>query len=169
MNSITCVIGVSALGLAVATGTAYADSGKTREQVQAQLQAAWMAGDVPVGEGGLTPREMYPGQYPAVQEPPGKTRAQVRAELDAAIRHGDVPLIGLATPREDFPADYPAAPAPAPGMTRQQARAELDAAIRAGIVPPIGLTTPREEFPAHYPMVEPARAMAHSGSTGSAN
>jgi len=64
MNNVTRVIGVCAVDFAVASGAAYADSGKTREQVQAQLVAAWKAGNVPLGEAGMPPPRDVPRTVP---------------------------------------------------------------------------------------------------------
>jgi len=103
MNKVTRVVSISTLALAaLASGAAHADPGKTREQVQAELVAAQKAGDVPVGEDGLTPRERFPWLYPAVgTAEPGKTREQVKAELAAAQQNGDIVMsfAGKTDPR----------------------------------------------------------------------
>jgi len=111
MNKVTRIVSISTLALAaLASGAAHADPGKTREQVQAELVAAQKAGDVPVGEDGLTPRERFPWLYPAVgTAEPGKTREQVKAELAAAQQNGDIVMsFAGKTERELFPGRHPA-------------------------------------------------------------
>jgi len=107
MKIATRMLYVSALVLAAAATAAHADSGKSREQVRAELAAAMQAGTVSVGFQGMTPRELFPDLYPAAPAQPGKSREQVRAELAAALRAGTVSVAfqGM-TPRELFPDLY---------------------------------------------------------------
>lgn len=41
------------------------DTGKSRDQVKAELAEARLQGALPVGEDGLTPRQRHPQLYPA--------------------------------------------------------------------------------------------------------
>ena len=70
----------------------------TRQQVQAELTAAILSGDMDSsGESSLKLNELYPGRYPAKQVQPTITRAQVRAELVAALRTGNYAAPGEAS------------------------------------------------------------------------
>lgn len=65
MNIASRMLRGTTLALVVVSGATQADTGKTREQVRAELEAAQKASDVPVGgESSLTLRELYPGLYP---------------------------------------------------------------------------------------------------------
>lgn len=99
----------------VGMSAAHAD-GKTREQVQQELQAAKAAGQVTFGE------LDYP---PATVQQTSLTRAQVRQELQAAKIAGQVTSAEL---------DYPpkAAVSQAGGKTREQVRQELAEAKASG-------------------------------------
>lgn len=61
----------------------------TRAQVQAELAAAVLSGDMISGENSLKLNELYPGQYPAKQARSTLTRAQVKTELVAALQTGN--------------------------------------------------------------------------------
>lgn len=64
---------------ALAQGSA---TGKTRDQVRAELIEAQRSGNLVVnGETGETARDLRPDLYPTVSGGQGKTRADVRAEL----------------------------------------------------------------------------------------
>lgn len=138
MRIAVAIFRAGALAMTVATVSAYADQGKTREQVQAEMDAALHAGTVVTGFQGLPPRAMNPDLYPAQPVIPGKTRAQVRADLDAALRAGTAVVVagfqGIP-PRVMNPDLYPApAAARAPVKTREQVEADRLAAVRAGLV-----------------------------------
>ncbi|MDR7308190.1 DUF4148 domain-containing protein [Rhodoferax saidenbachensis] len=146
----------ASIALAVAalvTGHAQAaDTGKTREQVRAELAEAQRTGDIAaskdVGFDEFTPstgrklNELNPAAYPAKPAVAGKTREQVRAELAEAQRTGDI-FASKDVGVDEFasgagrklnelnPAAYPAKPAVA-GKTREQVRAELAEAQRTG-------------------------------------
>lgn len=47
--------------------TAHAESGITREQVQAELAEAIRMGDIPISDTGQTPRDINPSAYPREQ------------------------------------------------------------------------------------------------------
>ena len=107
---------VSAIALAAAALTAghavAADpaTGKTREQVRAELAEAQRTGNFIVdGQTGLLARQMFPGQYPAEQTAQGKTRAQVKQELAEAQRTGNIVVDGETglLARQMFPGQYP--------------------------------------------------------------
>ena len=101
-------------------------TGKTREQVRAELAAAKAAGVVTYGE------QEYPVVPPA--SGPSKTREQVRAELAQAK------AAGLVTYGEQ---EYPVTPPSSDsGKTREQVRAELAEAKAAGLV-----TYGEQEYP----------------------
>lgn len=71
------------------------ESTVTRDQVRAELVAAYRAGTLVLnGESGKTAREMFPNHYPAPTVVAGKTREQVRAELVAAYHAGNIVLDG---------------------------------------------------------------------------
>jgi len=67
-------------------------SGKTREQVQAELFDAQRIGDIIVSAVAKPAREVYPGNYPAetnlAKQDGDKTREPVNAELVAAKKAG---------------------------------------------------------------------------------
>ena len=84
-----------ALAATLAGGQAFAadtSTGKTRDQVKAELIEAVRTGNI-VGndESGRMLNEINPGQYPAQAVTQGNTRAEVRAELAEAIRTGNMP------------------------------------------------------------------------------
>ena len=101
--------------------------GKTRDQVQAELQQARANGDVVApeqfsmdmtGHAGATYREIFPARFGVQVVADTKTRADVRAEYAEAVRTGDLPAdawINTATGgvagsklRDVFPGRYPA-------------------------------------------------------------
>ena len=147
---------LSILSLAVAAlaaGNALAgdaSTGKTRDQVRAELAEAQRTGNLFAGKnmgnewtgGGATKlNELYPNQYPAQAVATGKTRDQVRAELAEAQRTGDTFAGknvgnewtggGVTKLNELYPNQYPAQ-AVATGKTRDQVRTELAEAQRSG-------------------------------------
>ena len=69
-----------------------ASTGKTRDQVRAELAEAQRTGDIviKVGSNFVKANELYPNQYPAKPVTEGKTRAQVLTELAEAQRTGDI-------------------------------------------------------------------------------
>jgi hypothetical protein len=114
---------------------AHAQTGKTRDQVQAEFLEAVRSGNIVAnGESGLTLRELYPQRYPAVPAA-GVTRAQVLAEFEQARRSGDILAAGDAglPLNEVNPQAYPPKAA-AHGKTRAQVEAELREALRTGNV-----------------------------------
>jgi Domain of unknown function (DUF4148) len=130
--------------------TAYADTGKTREEVRAETMAAIRSGDSDQGNG-FTARSMAPGMYPAAPAVAGKARAEVEADLAQALRNGDVDEGNGSTARDMSPGLYPAAPLVA-GKSRAEVEAELMEAKRTGTMPAEGriTMTQREEFPQLY-------------------
>jgi uncharacterized protein DUF4148 len=74
MNDVKRIFRVSALTLAVASGSAYADSRKTRGRVVAELFAAKKTGDLPFGEASTALREPFPWLY-SVSEATGVTHS----------------------------------------------------------------------------------------------
>jgi len=166
MKNAIRIAGVSLLALVVASEAAHADAGKSRAQVQAELVAAEKAGELPVGEDSLTPRERFPWLYPApADSAPAKSRAQVQAELAAAENAGDV-VVGEdgLTPRERFPSLYPPAAANGPAVTREQVRADLAAAQKAGEIPQgFAAIAPRDLTPGLLTDSGSAPDLAHSG------
>lgn len=82
---------VSLLLLAALGTSAQAQSGKTREQVRAELAEAIRTGNVLAnGDTGLKLNELYPQRYPHSAAAVVATRAQVKADLAGAVRTGDV-------------------------------------------------------------------------------
>jgi len=69
-------------------------SGKTREQVQAELFDAQRNGDIIMSAAAKPAREIYPGNYPAetnlAKQDGGKTREQGSVELAGAKKAGSV-------------------------------------------------------------------------------
>jgi ABC-type transporter Mla subunit MlaD len=147
----------ASIALAVAallTGHAQAadNSGKTREQVRAELAQAQRTGDVLAGkDAGFDEfnsgafkklNELNPAAYPAKVAEAGKTRAQVLAELAEARRTGDIQA-GKDAGFDEFnsgafkklnelnPTAYPAKVSES-GKTRAQVLAELAEAQRTG-------------------------------------
>lgn len=131
---------IGPLGIALAFAgllgsAAHAQTGSTREQVQAEFAEAVRSGNIVAnGETGLTLRELYPQRYPAAPVA-GITRAQVLAEFEQARRSGDVLAAGEAgLPLKQLnPAAYPSK-AVVHARTRAQVQAELREAIRTGSV-----------------------------------
>lgn len=132
-----------------------------------QIEQARLNGEMLAGESGLTAREQFPGNYPAVAKPQGLSRAQVEAELAAAIASGDVFVGGESGRRanEFMPGYAPNAVANS-GTTREQVRQALMDAIRTGDVVANGESglTRRELSPGLYDMrrVEVAGSPANS-------
>ncbi len=85
---------LTAIAIAISlSGTyagAFAQDGKSRAEVRAELADATRTGDVVTGEFGFPRNQIWPALYPAQHESPGKTREEVRAELDEAGRTGDI-------------------------------------------------------------------------------
>jgi hypothetical protein len=76
-------------GQALAAGTS---TGKTRDQVKAELVEAVRTGNMPANdETGRMLNEVNPSFYPAQAQTQGNTRAEVLAELKEAIRTGNMP------------------------------------------------------------------------------
>lgn len=62
-----------ALGFTLTVQLAFADTGKTRAQVRAELAEAVRLGLVPTTEDSSLPRDLNPSAYPPLPEPMGKT------------------------------------------------------------------------------------------------
>ena len=104
----------------------------TRAQVKKELEVARKAGEVPINEEGMAPRDLNPRAYAAKSEGKPLTRADVKADLKSARNAGDLPTGDTdETPRSIDPSRYPKQPG-SPGLTREQVKAETKAAIRAG-------------------------------------
>ena len=86
---------IALVSATVLAGPALADvsTGKTREQVKAELAEAIRTGDI-IGnaETGQKLNELYPHRYPAKPAVAGKTRQQVKDELSQAQRDGTMPV-----------------------------------------------------------------------------
>ena len=96
-----------AMTLAGSHAAAFAQEGKSRAEVRAELEDAIRTGDIVTGEFGFKRNQIWPALYPAQVEAPGKTREQVRAELDEAVRTGDVIIGDLGFKRSEIaPALY---------------------------------------------------------------
>ena len=111
--------------LALVAGTAFAQEGKTREQVRAEFEQARRSGELLVtGELGLRENQLYPARYPA-QAAAGKSREQVRAEFVQAQREGDL-IAGESSLalNEQYPARYPGHT-----MVASRSRAEVKAEV----------------------------------------
>ncbi len=147
---------ITAIALAVSTliaGPAFAadnSTGKTRDQVQAELVQARAAGDIIApdqlsidytGRTGAKLNEIFPARYAAVVAETSKTRADVVADMKEAKRTGNVMAptevainFGTASAsklNEIFPSRYPAVAAVA-SKTRAEVRTELAEAQRTG-------------------------------------
>jgi hypothetical protein len=152
-----------ALAATLTVGTAQAQSaqtGKTREEVRAELAEATRTGNIMAnGESGLTLRELFPQRYAAVAAAPGLTRAQVIGELEAARRSGDLMAGGESGLRlnELNPQSYPPKFAGL-GKTRAQVQAELREAVRTGNVMANGEAGVllKDLYPQRYANVMPA-------------
>ena len=86
---------IALVSATVLAGPALADvsTGKTREQVRAELAEAIRTGDMPAdGESGRKLNEVYPHLYPKQPAVAGKTRQQVKDELSQAQRDGTMPV-----------------------------------------------------------------------------
>lgn len=84
--------------------------GRSRADVQAELEAARRSGDVvAAGETGLKANELFPSRYPDRPTAMGRTREQVRAERMEARRSGELLAPGEATLtlRELHPGQFP--------------------------------------------------------------
>jgi uncharacterized protein DUF4148 len=90
MKNVTRILSVSAIAMGLLSGAAYAEPGKTRAQVQAELVAAEKAGDISFGQEGNTLHEIWPQRYakaktadasaPANQTAPAKAARADRVE-----------------------------------------------------------------------------------------
>jgi len=133
---VTASVAVLAWGTSPLT-MAQTPTGKTREQVRAELMEAVRTGNIPCNDdSGRLMREVYPSNYPQTPAAEAKTREQVQAELQEAIRTGNIMCnndSGMLE-RQVNPSRYPAAPAAA-GKTRAQVQQELREAIRTGDMP----------------------------------
>lgn len=112
---------------------AQAQTGKTREQVRAELAEAIRAGNVPAsGDAGLLRNELDPQRYAVAAATAGRTRDEVRAELADATRSGNLLATGEvgAGLSADFRRRYPDFAVAA--KSRAQVRAETAEAIRNG-------------------------------------
>ena len=192
---------ITAIALAVSTliaGPAFAadnSTGKTRDQVQAELVQARATGDIIAadqlsidytGRTGAKMNEIFPARYAAVAPVSTKTRADVIAELAEARRTGDIMAstettinFGNTTAaklNEVFPSRYPAVAA-APTKTRAEVRTELAEAQRTGDLPAGNLESLvyagvpgqklKDVYPTQYPVK--ARASALTQVVASAN
>jgi Domain of unknown function (DUF4148) len=150
MNFKRSVIAVTLLGSLCAS--AWAQHGKSREEVKAELADAVRNGDIISGEHSQTLREMYPSVYPAQPQTIGRTRDDVKRELAEAIRNGEIIATGETglTLSELYPRRFPHE-LTSVGKTRQEVKSELTAAIRAGEVV-YGERGPtfKEKFPESY-------------------
>jgi hypothetical protein len=139
---------------------AHAQSGRTREQVKAELAEAIRTGDMlGNGESGFTLRQLNPRRYGVVAAPASTlTRAQVNAEVQEARRSGDLIAGGeLGLPLNEL---QPGAFAPRPaiaGKTRAEVQAELREAIRTGDMLADGESGRllKDVFPQRYAKVKP--------------
>jgi len=161
MKNLTRSLALSAITLALVSGSAFAADqqdcnavaalghtraqifpgaceqgiGKSREQVQAELDRAQDGGDVVTNFTSRTERELHPQNYPQAsslaQQDSGKTREQVRAELAQAMKDGDIVAnFTSRTQRELHPGNYPQESGAAQrdiAKAREPAKAELAA------------------------------------------
>ena len=147
------------LAAAMAAG-AHAQTGRTREQVKAELAEAIRTGDmIAVGESGLTQRELSPQRYRATSAAGSTvTRAQVTRDFQQARLAGDVIAVGEAglTLNEMQPGRNPQQAAVA-GKSRAEVQAELREAIRSGDMLAGGDSGRllKELFPQRYANVKP--------------
>jgi len=114
MRNVTHSLVICGVALALGSAAAWADPDAVRDRVRAELIGAETAGELPVGEPEIAPREMFPWLYPPVAELGiTKTRAQVQAEAVAAVQNGTqyVAFAGKSR-RELFPGEYPQAGVP---------------------------------------------------------
>jgi len=113
MRNVTYSLAICGLTLALGSAASCANPDAVRDRVRAELIAAEKAGELPVGEPEIAPRDMFPWLYPTVAKPGiTKTRAQVQAEAVAAVQNGTqyVDFAGKSR-RELFPGEYPQAAA----------------------------------------------------------
>lgn len=126
------ITSVLVLVAAVGATATHASTGKTRDEVKAELAEAVRTGNIIAGNTSQTLRELFPNNYPSPSVGMPLTREQVRAELAEAIRTGDRPAADGTTSLRDLnPGAYPTR-IEMPGLTRAQVRAELAEAIRTG-------------------------------------
>jgi hypothetical protein len=128
MKNANRLFGLSIVALSLLSGAAYADSGKTLAQSQAEYIAARDSGNLPTGFLAKSPREVFAANPVAASQPQGRV---VAATL---VDEGAVPL-GFSghTARELFPGNYAAAQDST--VTRAQVRAGYVAASKAGELP----------------------------------
>ena len=171
MTKVTCLLQVFALALALSSGVAHADAGKTRPEVQAEFLMAVQAGELPSGFVAKSARELYWGYAKPTDVRGGvQVQARVRDELIAAEQAGEIRMSFLGRTKQELsPGNY--APA-TPGASRSRAsvRAELAAARAAGELPVGFAVRPlRTIYPGQYPMTETTRDRANTGSDVSMN
>ncbi|MFL6695485.1 MAG: DUF4148 domain-containing protein [Ramlibacter sp.] len=145
---------VSLILAAAFAASAHAQSGLTREQVQAELAQAQRAGTLPVGgEIGFAPRQW-------VAQPSTLTRAQVLREFERARTAGELVADGESGLRmnEVNPGAYPHAVVAA-GRTRAEVQAELREAVRTGDMVANGESglLLRDAFPQQYAKARAAK------------
>ncbi len=145
MKNLTRVFALSAIALALASGTAFAADQQECDKI--------------MGFSGHTRAELFPStceQTMAAGQVSGKAREQVQAELFDAQRNGDIIVSAAAKPaREIYPGNYPAETNLAQqgsGKTREQVRAELFEAQRNGDIIMSAAARPALEiYPGNYP------------------
>jgi hypothetical protein len=145
------------LATAIAS-SAYAQSGRTRDQVEAEYLEAARTGNVMAnGEIGLTLRELFPQNYPAAKPVRGLTREQVTSEMEEAQRTGNIMAAGERGLLNDVNPQQ-SREAVASGKTRAQVRAELREAIRTGNMVASGESglMLKDLYPERYANVRPA-------------
>ena len=83
-------VAVLSAGFLLVTGAQAAETGKTREEVRAELAQARANGEVPAYSSDLTSDYFAAHNQAASSQPAGKTRAQVVAELNQARADGSL-------------------------------------------------------------------------------
>jgi hypothetical protein len=122
MTKLNKMFTLSAVSLALVSGAAFADTGKTLEQAQAEAVAARQNGDIPMGFAAVTERQVFYGNT-------GSASAGKSVQLNTQAV--DVPQgFAAKTDREIYAGNSGVG-----GKTRAQVQAEAIAARDAGEVP----------------------------------
>jgi hypothetical protein len=118
------ILTLSAITLAIVSGAAFADSGRTLEQSQAAYIAARNNGELATGFVNLSEAQIHSGAGAAIVK---------GAPKPVTLSQDDAPqgFVGHSA-RDLFPGNYVQAK---DGVTREQVRAEMIAARKAGELP----------------------------------
>jgi hypothetical protein len=171
MSKFTRLTQISVLALAVSSGLAHADSGRTRADVQGDFVQAQQSGALPSGFAALSARQVYASRaQDDAQLDPGQTQTVIRDELRAAQRAGEIRSSFLGWTAQELSRGDTAALEPGALRSRTAVRSALAAAQSADELP-VGFVgrSLRTLYPGQYPMPEAMRNAMSSAAAVSLN